>query len=74
MLTYMYVNIGHGPYSHEWENFVRTAAPETEWNHEQSSLDILDLILKEYNIDLSQYGLDADRDLTFIKELIDGKK
>eukprot|EP00092_Neocalanus_flemingeri_P022108 GFUD01023983.1.p1 GENE.GFUD01023983.1~~GFUD01023983.1.p1 ORF type:complete len:491 (+),score=131.99 GFUD01023983.1:108-1580(+) len=64
-------DLGHGPYSHLWEVFVRSVDKNTKWTHEQSSLDMLDLILKRYKIQLSDYKLN-DNDLIFIKELIFG--
>ena len=79
---------GHGPYSHLYEVLVRRANEDSKWTHEQSSLDMLDLIIEskfckskqcnetcclEYNIDLADYNLD-ETDLEFIKELINGKK
>lgn len=64
-------DLGHGPFSHLYEALIRTANPESKWTHEQSSLDMLDLIIQRYKIDLSDYNLD-DNDLDFIKELIYG--
>ena len=37
---------GHGPFSHLWEVFVRSVNPKCGWTHEQSSLDMLDMIVK----------------------------
>jgi len=64
-------DLGHGPYSHLWERFVLSVDPTSQWTHERSSIELLDYILENYQIDLSHYGL-GDKDLTFIKELIFG--
>lgn len=64
-------DLGHGPYSHLWESFVMEANPDSKWTHEKSSLDMLDYLLKDYSIDLKEFGLD-ENDLLFIKELIYG--
>jgi len=64
-------DLGHGPFSHLYEALIRTTNPESKWTHEQSSLDMLDLIIERYKIDLSDYDLD-ENDLDFIKELIFG--
>jgi len=64
-------DLGHGPYSHLYEVLVRRANEDSKWTHEQSSLDMLDLIIEKYNIDLADYNLD-ETDLEFIKELING--
>jgi len=64
-------DLGHGPFSHLWEVFVRDTNPQSCWTHEQSSLDILDRIIQDYSIDLREFNL-TDTDLVFIKELIFG--
>jgi len=62
-------DLGHGPFSHLWEEFSRRAG--SSWDHEASSLQLLDLLLEKNNIKLEDYGL-SPLDLVFIKELIDG--
>jgi len=64
-------DLGHGPYSHLWEGFVRSVNPGSKWTHEQSSLDMLDLIRERYNLQISDYNL-VENDWVFIKELIYG--
>jgi len=54
-----------------WERFVLRVDPASKWCHEKSSIELLDFILENYQIDLSHYGL-GDLDLVFIKELIFG--
>ena len=40
-------DLGHGPYSHLWEAFIRSVNKGVlEWEHERSSIDILDLIIE----------------------------
>lgn len=65
-------DLGHGPFSHLWESFTKLASPDSSWEHEKSSLEMLDLMLANNNIKLEQYGLNPIDDLKFIKELIDG--
>ena len=40
-------DLGHGPYSHLWENFIRAVNKGVlPWEHEQSSIDILEHIIE----------------------------
>ena len=39
-------DLGHGPYSHLWESFTKLANPDSSWEHERSSLEMLDLMLQ----------------------------
>jgi len=66
-------DLGHGPFSHLWENFVGEARPNFMWSHEKTSLDMLDYIINENNLMpvFSQHGLN-ERDITFVKEMIYG--
>jgi hypothetical protein len=60
-------DLGHGPYSHLWECFVRAQDPEHDWEHEESSFKMLLLAIEE-NPDIAI----APADLDFIRELICG--
>jgi len=62
-------DLGHGPYSHLWEHFVRLANPGSGWEHEESSFAIFKLILEERP---EIKSLISENDLLFIKELICG--
>jgi len=62
-------DLGHGPYSHLWENFVRSAKTGVHWEHEDSSFAIFKLILEERP---EIKSLISENDLLFIKELICG--
>lgn len=66
-------DLGHGPFSHLWESFVREARPGHEWCHEKTSIDMLDYIIQENDLMpiLDSYGL-TEQDVTFVKELIYG--
>ena len=75
------VNTGHGPASHLWEPFSHGGGG-AGWEHEDSSCEMIDLIIKGFNlfviyylaiyfnlekkIDIAKYGL-ISRDLVFIK-------
>ena len=81
---------GHGPFSHLYEALIRTANPESKWTHEQSSLDMLDLIIEsglwwcfktsKFKLNWLGYKINLsdydldENDLDFIKELIYGNK
>lgn len=64
-------DIGHGPFSHLWELFVKKARPEKNWKHEDASTKMFDHLLTTNNLtsEFEKYGL-KEQDITFIKELI----
>jgi HD superfamily phosphohydrolase len=66
-------DLGHGPYSHLWEYFMKEARPESLWRHEESSLKMLDYLIEKNNLlpVFLEHGFD-DVDLLLIKELING--
>jgi hypothetical protein len=43
-------DLGHGPFSHLWEDFMKEARPERKWSHEESSLKMLDFLIEENNL------------------------
>ena len=45
-------DLGHGPYSHLWERFTRTSG--VSWDHEKSSIQMIDFIIEGKSIHLSQ--------------------
>lgn len=68
-------DLGHGPFSHCWESFMRESNArrgcKTEWKHEQVSVNILDYLIEENHLEhkLAEYGIShAERKL--IKNLI----
>jgi len=73
MLAGLCHDLGHGPFSHLWEWFMAEARPEAKWDHESSSLRLLDNIMQEYNLLplFVEHDLNA-KDVVFIKELICG--
>ncbi|XP_066997784.2 deoxynucleoside triphosphate triphosphohydrolase SAMHD1 [Anabrus simplex] len=75
-------DLGHGPFSHLWEVFVKEANEESlekakteSWKHERSSSELLDLIFKEEKVlnALTKENLN-DEHKQFIKDLILGKR
>ena len=60
-------DLGHGPFSHLFEQFVQEARG-VKWSHEQTSIDLLDLIMEENDLMpvFQRYGL-TDIDIIFIK-------
>jgi len=73
MLAGLCHDLGHGPFSHLWENFVSEARDGYKWRHEKTSLDMLDFIIKDNNLMpvFAQHGL-TEIDVTFVKEMIFG--
>lgn len=73
MLAGLCHDLGHGPFSHLWENFVSEARDGYKWVHEKTSLDMLDFIIKDNNLlpVFAQNGL-TEIDITFVKEMIFG--
>jgi len=73
MLAGLCHDLGHGPFSHLWESFVRESRPGYEWCHEKTSIDLLDYIIEENNLmtTFESHGLTRN-DITFVKELIYG--
>jgi len=60
-------DLGHGPYSHLWESFVRHQRPNIEWEHEESSFKML-LLAMEENPEIKM----SKEELDFVRELICG--
>jgi len=73
MLAGLCHDLGHGPFSHLWENFVSEARDGYKWMHEKTSLDMLDFIINDNNLlpVFAQNGL-TENDITFVKEMIFG--
>jgi len=73
MLAGLCHDLGHGPFSHLWENFVSEAREGHKWRHEKTSLDMLDFIIKSNNLlpIFTANGL-TEKDITFVKEMIYG--
>ncbi len=72
-------DLGHGPYSHLWEGFIKEARDrrdiKEEYHHEDMSVKMFDRMLEEnagLKETLKEEGGIEDRDLLFIKELIVG--
>ncbi|XDV16838.1 hypothetical protein PO909_016368, partial [Leuciscus waleckii] len=82
-------DLGHGPFSHVFDGLVIPKAKKIKqirglpddipekWEHEQMSVLMFDDIVKSLKAEnenvLKEHGLD-DKDVTFIKELIEGAK
>ena len=64
-------DMGHGPFSHLWEQFVAEANPGSGWTHEKASLDMFKHLLKENDIPLMEWNVKA-QDVYFIMELVKG--
>ncbi|KAK4323559.1 hypothetical protein Pmani_005756 [Petrolisthes manimaculis] len=74
MLAGLCHDLGHGPYSHMWEIFVKKVNNGTSWTHEKASSMMFDHLMKE-NPHLEEEFEKNDLheiDRIFIKELICG--
>jgi len=64
-------DLGHGPFSHLWEQFVHEVHPDSGWTHEKASLDMFKYLIKENDIPLMEWQV-GPRDVEFILELVFG--
>lgn len=67
-------DLGHGPFSHMFDSlFIPFARPDTNWKHEDASVNMFDHMMKVNNLfpSFREYNL-SEKDLIFIKELIAG--
>ncbi|CAF1502524.1 unnamed protein product [Rotaria sordida] len=64
-------DLGHGPFSHMFEDFIAKARPDAHWKHEQASLKMFDHMISKNNLTscFEKFGL-YDRERSFIKDLI----
>ncbi len=66
-------DLGHGPFSHLFEDAMRDILPGREWTHEEASIKMFDYMIEKNNLKpiFQQYKL-YKKDIQFIKELIVG--
>jgi len=64
-------DLGHGPFSHLWEQFVTEARPERKWTHEEASLEMFKYLIKVNDISLMCWNI-KPQDVMFIMELVVG--
>lgn len=66
-------DLGHGPWSHFWEGYIKFVNKGEDMHHEDLSIQMLDRLLDVNNLrpKLLAYGID-ETDILFIKELIAG--
>lgn len=62
----MVQDLGHGPFSHAFEEWIHRVKPEAKWHHEEMSKRMLDHLIDDNNIDMDRH------DINFVKELIGG--
>ncbi|CAF0904352.1 unnamed protein product [Adineta steineri] len=67
-------DLGHGPFSHMFEEVIAELRPDINWKHEQASIDMFEYIINTNNLKpfFEQVGLN-DIDIIFVKELIFGQ-
>ncbi|CAM6092315.1 unnamed protein product [Calypogeia fissa] len=56
-------DIGHGPFSHVFDNFLPKILPGVKWSHEQMSADMIDYIVDLHHIDIDQEDLKKVKDM-----------
>ncbi|XP_047673908.1 deoxynucleoside triphosphate triphosphohydrolase SAMHD1-like isoform X2 [Tachysurus fulvidraco] len=68
-------DLGHGPYSHVFEIFMKEEKPDLNWTHEKASIEMFEQLMNNrmngIREIMAKYRLD-DQDIMFIKELIFG--
>jgi len=67
-------DLGHGPFSHMFDAlFIPNARPDSEWKHEDASVNMFDHMMKVNNLlpSFAKYNL-TEIDVIFVKELIAG--
>uniref|UniRef100_T1IBN1 HD_domain domain-containing protein n=1 Tax=Rhodnius prolixus TaxID=13249 RepID=T1IBN1_RHOPR len=66
-------DLGHGPFSHSWEQYVQEKTGE-KYEHENMSIQLFDYLIREnkLNDSFQRYGIDEEH-RKFIKDLILGK-
>lgn len=65
-------DLGHGPFSHMFEEVLDHICPKKKWKHEEASLKLFDKMMedsKDLKEDFESYGL-FENDIQFIKDLI----
>uniref|UniRef100_A0AC35THL7 HD domain-containing protein n=1 Tax=Rhabditophanes sp. KR3021 TaxID=114890 RepID=A0AC35THL7_9BILA len=68
-------DIGHGPFSHTYEVFVKQVDSKTTFEHEEATKDMIDLIFEQYPDIKVEFDLKFTKDdYTFIKECISPPK
>ena len=70
MLAGLCHDLGHGPFSHLFEEFVNRNR-ERKWRHEEMSVKVFDYIIQKRNICFEDFGL-LEEDKTFVAHLIKG--
>uniref|UniRef100_T1IJ10 HD domain-containing protein n=1 Tax=Strigamia maritima TaxID=126957 RepID=T1IJ10_STRMM len=45
-------DLGHGPFSHTWESFMKRVAPGSNWRHENSSVEVFNRIWEKLNLEI----------------------
>lgn len=65
-------DLGHGPFSHVFDGvFMPRVVPNTNWRHEDGSVQMLKFLLQKNDIDYIAYGL-SEQDMLFVEEIIAG--
>ena len=74
-------DLGHGPFSHMFEEFMHKVTPEGEpqWEHEEMSGRLLRLLIRENDIPVHEYFPEcsvkrAEEHINFVVKLIEGLK
>ena len=47
-------DLGHGPYSHMFDNILLPNLGVNNWSHEQGSTDLFKYLVEEYGIELEK--------------------
>ncbi len=61
-------DLGHGPFSHSFQDEFVQRVLHKEWKHEESSVAMLKHLINKNNLHPSEWGL-SDIDMLFVEEL-----
>ena len=71
MLAGLCHDLGHGPFSHTWEAFVKEARNGYKWCHEETSIKMFEYLLTDNQLKRAfEENKLFEKDITFIKEMI----
>ncbi|VDD86073.1 unnamed protein product [Enterobius vermicularis] len=70
----LFHDVGHGPFSHLFEEFLRTTNGDRSWTHEKESVLVFEEICKNKQLKEALDEYLEESDYTFIKEMINPPK
>uniref|UniRef100_A0A336KJM9 CSON012397 protein n=1 Tax=Culicoides sonorensis TaxID=179676 RepID=A0A336KJM9_CULSO len=68
----LFHDLGHGPFSHMWEDYVRVRNPSEQWTHEQTSCNFVKHFFEKHDMKLSKEPFEHLYGIELIQALISG--